>query len=344
MASAQLGARHAKEAGRFQAFERQPEPRRQIEQVGVRALSAASRARESERDYREEEGTEDQGKYNLRGHEPEVTEEDLRHKSASLSRDAGEESEHSHRRTNMCGRYTLKTDRRVLEKHFRLPELPDFLPRYNLGPTQDGLIVRTGDRPGKKTVAWLRWGLIPGWARADSDLPLLINARVETAASRPAFRDAWRHRRCLVLADGFYEWTRAGRARIPHHFTIRHGEPFAMAGLWERFVAPNGDAAIETFAILTTSANEVVAPHHDRMPAILDPSLHDDWVNPLVHDADVLRRMLGPFPAIEMVARRVDTRVNDIRHDDPECLASPCSSAPANHDRNASGQLGLDFR
>ncbi|BET66119.1 hypothetical protein ASA1KI_10370 [Opitutales bacterium ASA1] len=117
-----------------------------------------------------------------------------------------------------------------------------------------------------------------------------------------------------------------------------------MAGLWERFDVPDGDATIESFAILTTSANEVVAPHHDRMPAILDPALHDDWVNPLVHDTEVLRRMLGPFPAIEMAARRVDVRVNDIRNDDPECLASPGSSTHANQDRDAPGQLGLDFR
>jgi len=249
----------------------------------------------------------------------------------------------------MCGRYTLRTDRSQIEKRFGLEDLPPFQPRYNLGPTQDGLVIRPAAEPDRRTAAWLRWGLIPFWTKPGSPGPLLINARSETAASKPAFRDAFRKRRCLVVADGFYEWTRDSVQRTPHHFTVRHGEPFAMAGIWERWHPAgdkNAEEVLESFAILTTAANEVVAPHHDRMPVILDPALYEDWINPLVHEVDVLKRMLRSFPAIDMLARQVSTRVNRIANDDPACLESPTADTNPDvggEEQARPGQLGLDL-
>jgi putative SOS response-associated peptidase YedK len=249
----------------------------------------------------------------------------------------------------MCGRYTLKTDRSQIEKRFGVEELPPFEPRYNLAPTQDGLVILPGAQPGTRTAAWLQWGLVPSWSKSPGSGPVLINARSETAATKPAFRDAFRRRRCLVIADGFYEWTRTGSLRTPHHFTVRHGEPFAMAGLWERWSPPAADPgeARRTFAVLTTVANAIVAPHHERMPVILGPELYDDWLNPLLHDPETLQRMLRPFPALEMLARAVSTRVNNIKNDDPACLTSPEIAEGAVVNESAAdprtGQLGLDL-
>lgn len=244
----------------------------------------------------------------------------------------------------MCGRYTLKTNRSRIEERFDLEDLPEFEPRYNLAPTQDGLVIRPGESPGTRTAAWLRWGLIPSWTKARGSGPLLINARSETAARKPAFRDAFRKRRCLVVADGFYEWPRAGNVRTPQHFTVHHGEPFAMAGLWERWQPPGAgeDEVMVTFTILTTSANDLVAAHHERMPVILGTEFYDDWLNPLLQDADALQRLLQPYPAIEMLARAVGARVNNIKFDDPACLLPPEPAAAATPIKlPESGQLNL---
>jgi putative SOS response-associated peptidase YedK len=231
----------------------------------------------------------------------------------------------------MCGRYTLKTHRKKIQERFAVDELPDLAPRYNLGPTQDGLVVRTGDAPARRTAAMLRWGLIPAWTKDKSSLPLLINARAETVASKGAFRDSFKRRRCLVVADGFYEWSRRGELKQPYYFTVDHGEPFAMAGLWDAWHppgAPPGEA-VESFAIVTTTANEILAQHHDRMPVILEPDLYDDWLNPMLTDSATLERVLVPFPAMRMLARAVNARVNSIKFDDPACLEPPESAEAA---------------
>jgi putative SOS response-associated peptidase YedK len=252
----------------------------------------------------------------------------------------------------MCGRYTLKTGRKKLAEQFELDDLPDFTPRYNLGPTQDGLVVRTGDAPGTRTAAFLRWGLIPSWSKpGGGPAPLLINARSETVASRPAFRDAFKRRRCLVLADGFYEWSRHGSVKQPYYLTINRGEPFAMAGLWDRWQPPEAPGeSIDSYTIITTSANEVLAPFHDRMPVILGPEFYDDWLNPLLAEPPLLQPLLKPYPAVKMVARAVSPRVNSIRHDDPSCieaLPDPSSSHPngaaSRPPPAAGGQLDLDL-
>lgn len=229
----------------------------------------------------------------------------------------------------MCGRYTLKTHRRKIQERFDVGDVPELLPRYNLGPTQDGLVLRPGDLPATRTAALLRWGLIPSWTKEKSSLPLLINARAETLASKGAFREAFKHRRCLVVADGFYEWSRRGPLKQPYYFTVDHGEPFAMAGLWDRWHPPGAaDEVIETFTIVTTAANEILAPHHDRMPVILDPALYEDWLNPLLTDTGALERVLVPFPAMRMLGRAVNARVNNIKFDDPACLEAPVADEP----------------
>ena len=242
----------------------------------------------------------------------------------------------------MCGRYTLKTHRRKIEERFDVSDVPDLIPRYNLGPTQDGLVIRTGDAPATRTAALLRWGLIPAWTKERSSLPLLINARAETVASKGAFRDSFKRRRCLVVADGFYEWSRRGSTKQPYHFTVDQGELFGMAGLWDRWHPPGApeDEAIETFAVVTTSANEILAPHHDRMPVILDESLYEDWLNPLLTDSGALERVLVPFPAMRMLARAVNPRVNTIKFDDPACLEAPPPEEVASKDKRSADASG----
>lgn len=232
----------------------------------------------------------------------------------------------------MCGRYTLKTDRSKIAQRFGVEDVPPLAARYNLGPTQDGLVVRPGDAPGTRTAALLRWGLIPAWTKNRGSTPLLINARSETAARSPAFREPFKHRRCLVVADGFFEWARAGAVRQPYYFTVNHGEPFAMAGLWESWRPPGAprEDTLETYTILTTTANAVIAPLHDRMPVILDPEFFEDWLNPLLNEADSVARLLQPYPPLRMLGRVVNPRVNNIKFDDPACLESPAELQPEN--------------
>ncbi len=246
----------------------------------------------------------------------------------------------------MCGRYTLKTHRRKIQERFDVDDVPELHPRYNLGPTQDGLVVRPGDAPATRTAALLRWGLIPSWTKEKSSLPLLINARAETLASKGAFRESFKRRRCLVVADGFFEWSRRGPQKQPYYFTVDQGEPFAMAGLWDSWHPPGAPAseAIETFVIVTTAANEILAPHHDRMPVIVEPLLYEDWLNPLLSDTGALARVLVPFPAMRMLGRAVNARVNNIKFDDPACLEPPTAEEPAEKPRagaNLGDQLDL---
>ena len=196
-------------------------------------------------------------------------------------------------------------------------------PRYNVAPSQDVAVVRANDHG--RTLAMLRWGLIPAWAKDSAIGHRLINARSETAAEKPSFRAAYRNRRCLIPADGFYEWRREGKTRQPWLFAMRDGAPFAFAGLWERWTVPADTAltgslaerspgdAVETFTILTTAANETVAPVHGRMPVILPPQDYDPWLA----EEDV---PLAPYPADDMTAHPVSTLVNRPANDDPRCV------------------------
>jgi putative SOS response-associated peptidase YedK len=220
----------------------------------------------------------------------------------------------------MCGRYTVRGILPVAEL-FGITLPPEFQPRYSVAPTQNVLVVRAGDAEGARPARHgdlLRWGLVPHWAQDPSVGNRMINARAETAAQRPAFRDAMRRRRCLIPADGFYEWQKqeGGKRKQPYLIRMKGDRPFGFAGLWESW--GRGDEPLETFTILTTSPNELVAPIHDRMPVIIAPEDYDRWLNPRFAASDVTD-LLRPYPAGEMQVQPVGTQVNNPRNDDPSC-------------------------
>jgi putative SOS response-associated peptidase YedK len=244
----------------------------------------------------------------------------------------------------MCGRYTLITPEKVLAERFSVEAVPPWSPRHNLAPAQDGVIVRRTTTTPERSAARLRWGLIPHWAHEGIRLPTIINARSETAAEKPAFRDPFKHRRCLVLADGFIEWSRRSGEKMPYLFEMTDGQPFAMAGLWETWEPKSGSdgkaEVLETFTILTTTANTVVEPYHDRMPVILDQEASDAWLDPYLVAPDLLTRLLEPFPNHGIQAKSISPRVNNIKHDDPSCLEAPPRTEPS---PPAPSQLDLDI-
>jgi putative SOS response-associated peptidase YedK len=222
----------------------------------------------------------------------------------------------------MCGRFQLKPDQDWMEE-FGVPEPPDLTPRYNIAPTQDIVAIRR-DANGVRQAGLLRWGLVPSFAEDPAVGNKMINARSETVARKPAFREPFRKQRCLVPADGFYEWRRVGRARDPYLLKMRDGRTFAFASVWDRW--GKGAGRIESCAILTTTANALVAPIHDRMPVMLDRADYALWLDPDASDEEV-QRILRPFPAEEMVAHPVSPRVNSTAVDDPEC-EKPVAEAP----------------
>jgi putative SOS response-associated peptidase YedK len=209
----------------------------------------------------------------------------------------------------MCGRYTLRTPAERLKGEFRLRELPPVEARYNISPAQNVLAVRQA--AGGREAVLLKWGLIPSWAEDDSMSARLINARGETVAEKPAFRNAFRRRRCVIPADGAYEWKRGGGGRRqPFYFRMRDGRPFGFAGLWDRWEGRDGDA-VESCAIITTEANEIFLEAHERMPVILPPEAYDVWLDEGVRDMELLKGLLRPYNASEMVAYPVSSRVNN---------------------------------
>ena len=225
----------------------------------------------------------------------------------------------------MCGRYTLLSDLAALEERFGFDaqELV-FQPRFNVAPTQQALTVTSSEssdsQPKVKNQARLmRWGLVPSWAKDLSIGNRMINARAETLAQKPSFRRALERRRCLVLADGFYEWQKNGKQRLPLRITLASGEPFGMAGLWESWQSPSGEV-IQSCTIVTTSANELLAQIHHRMPVILLRELEAVWLDPDAKDVQLLSSLLSPYPAAEMQYSRVSTLVNSPANDSPDCI------------------------
>jgi putative SOS response-associated peptidase YedK len=219
----------------------------------------------------------------------------------------------------MCGRYRLSAKERYLRDHFGLDEDPSWTPRWNLAPTQNVPIIRQDRKEPKRTFGLVRWGLIPFWAK---DRPIgfkTINAMSETAAEKPAFREAMKQRRCLVPADGFYEWLKLGpRDKQPYNIGMIDDSVFAFAGLWERWRDPVADV-VETCTILTVKPNSLAAEVHDRMPAILRAEDYDLWLDPGVTDAAHVTECLRPFDARLMKKYPVSTRVNRPENDDEEC-------------------------
>jgi putative SOS response-associated peptidase YedK len=217
----------------------------------------------------------------------------------------------------MCGRYTLRSRAEAIADEFELPVLPPYVPRWNISPTQIVTAIRLED--GKPAMANLRWGLVPFWAEDLKQLPLLINAQSETAATKPSFRSAFKRRRCLVLADGYYEWEKIGKLKQPWYHRFKDERPFAFAGLWERW--DKGEKPIESCTILTTDANEVAAAVHDRMPVILSREARQVWLDPEIEDAAALQELLRPCPPEEITAYRVNPVVNKAGNEGADCVA-----------------------
>lgn len=225
----------------------------------------------------------------------------------------------------MCGRYTLRSPAEALAQLFGLPPLPGIGPRYNIAPSQPVPAVRpTGN--GLR-VDELRWGLVPFWADDPAIGNRLINARAETASSKPAYREPFAQRRCAVPADGFFEWEKLdGGRKQPWHLTLTDDEPFAFAGLWDRWRSRDRDVTIESCAFLTTRPNPLVERIHDRMPVILTGEALDLWLDPAATSSH-LAEILAPLPADRMRATPVSPRVNDPGNDDPE-LVRPAAPVP----------------
>ncbi len=218
----------------------------------------------------------------------------------------------------MCGRFTQASPGETVAALFELPEAPALAPRYNIAPTQDVAAVRA-DTAGRRELVHLHWGLIPSWARDRAMGARMINARAETLAEKPAYRNALRSRRCLIVADGFYEWQKVGSRKQPWFVAFRDRRPFGFAGLWERWHG-EGDTPVESCTIVTTTPNDLIAPLHDRMPVILDPGSFASWLNPALRDADRLAELLRPHTAAPMEAHPVGLLVNNPANDDPRCI------------------------
>ena len=221
----------------------------------------------------------------------------------------------------MCGRYRLSRRKQIVEEYFdSVSGEEDWTPRYNIAPTQPVPVIRQNPTEPVRELSLVRWGLIPSWANDPSVAAKMINARSETAATKPAFRDPLKSRRCLIPADGFYEWQKTGKAKQPYCFEVAEGELFAFAGLWDRWKDSSGNA-VETCSILTTTPNAVTSALHDRMPVILDPDSYDLWLDPGMTDVRVVSEVLKPNDARLMRSYPVSTRINQVANDDEECSA-----------------------
>lgn len=221
----------------------------------------------------------------------------------------------------MCGRYRLSRRKHILEERFDADfGGEDWAPRYNIAPTQPVPVVRQHPKEPKRVLTLMRWGLIPAWAKHASGAAGMINARSETAASKPAFRGPLKLRRCLIPADGFYEWRRMGAGKQPFCFEVTDGELFAFAGLWDGWRDPNGQW-IRSCSILTTTPNAITAIVHDRMPVILHRDDYDLWLDPRMTNVEAVSELLKPYEARFMRSFPVSSRINQVGNDDEACSA-----------------------
>ena len=220
----------------------------------------------------------------------------------------------------MCGRLSLTTPAQVVADHFDVAEVPSLAPRYNIAPSQTIVVVRQRRSVPERTLEMRVWGLVPAWAREPSIGARLINARAETVAQKRAYRDAFSQRRCLVAADGFYEWQPRGRnPKQPYHVTPQGEKLFAIAGLYERWTG-SGSTPLDTCTLITTDANERMRPVHGRMPVLLPREAWSAWLDPEAQDAEALQALLRPSPVESLTLQPVGLQVNDTHHDGPECI------------------------
>jgi putative SOS response-associated peptidase YedK len=228
----------------------------------------------------------------------------------------------------MCGRFVRKSNARTIAREFDVEEVAaDLAPSYNVAPSQQVAVIMTDQ---KKRLVSMKWGLIPAWSNDPAIGNRLINARAETVAEKPSFREAFLRQRCLVVADGFYEWQKRGRSSQPYFIHLKAERPFGFAGLYDLWTSPEGEL-ITTCTIITTDPNEMVRTLHDRMPVILPKRFEEAWLDPYNADHASLAQMLRPYSAVEMEMHTVSPTVNSPANDSPECMAP---AAPA-------GQLAL---
>jgi putative SOS response-associated peptidase YedK len=217
----------------------------------------------------------------------------------------------------MCGRYAITSAPEAIRRLFGYVDQPNFPPRYNVAPTQPIPIVRLVD--GKRRFALVRWGLVPSWVKDPKAFALLINARGESVNDKPAFRDAMKYRRCLIPADGFYDWQRQRRGGRPFYVSRKGGGPFAFAGLWETWSGPNGEE-IETAVIVTTAASRAIAHIHERMPVMLEPEAFDLWLDCAKVDAQTASALIAPADDERLQLHEVSASVNAVANDDASLI------------------------
>ncbi|MEZ4320119.1 MAG: SOS response-associated peptidase [Myxococcota bacterium] len=219
----------------------------------------------------------------------------------------------------MCGRYSLTAPANVIAEVFEVDVLPEVLPRYNVAPSQSVPVIVESD--GLRSLQMYKWGLIPFWAKDAKIAYKTTNARGETVAEKPAFRASFKNKRCLIVADGFYEWKRLTKTnKIPHHIQVSDGRPFAMAGLWAKWTNPADGEDVLSCSIVTIGPNSLMEDIHDRMPVILDPADWAAWLAPNT-PKEHLQELIRPFPAERMKARSVSAYVNNARNQGPDCQA-----------------------
>ena len=219
----------------------------------------------------------------------------------------------------MCGRFTLTVDPGQLQEAFPWVDFPENItPRYNIAPTQPVGVI---PNDGRNRFDFYNWGLIPFWAKDPKIGTRMINARSETIAEKPSFRSSFKYKRCLILADGFYEWQKqtASKSKIPHFIHMKSGKPFAFAGLWDTWHSEDG-SEIRSFTIITTEPNHLIKDIHNRMPVILHSDTYPAWLQEGENDAELLKSFLKPYPSEEMEAYPVSTAVNRPQNDTPECI------------------------
>jgi putative SOS response-associated peptidase YedK len=227
----------------------------------------------------------------------------------------------------MCGRYRLSRRKQLVEEYFAaVSGDDDWIPRYNIAPSQPVIAIRQDSAKPVRTLSTMRWGLVPSWAKDPSIGYKTIDARAETVATTASFREPFKSQRCLIPADGFYEWKREGKTKQPYCFEINDGGLFAFAGLWDGWTNPQGKP-IESCTILTTTANSLLADIHDRMPVILRQENYNLWLDPGFRTTDSVSEMLSPFDAALMRRYPVSTRINQVQNDDVDC-AQPLDREP----------------